>query len=156
MAVQNIAGAQRSAAPFSIRTIALPLAAIVLGTFMAILDNTVVNVALPSLERVFTVDLHAMQWIVTGYLLAQAAVIPLAGWLSDRFGAKRLYLISLALFALGSLLCALAPSAAMLIAFRMLQGLGGGMLMPIGMAFLYRLSPPEQRGMVMGVFGVPI
>src|SRR2546430_17252234 len=103
MAVQNVAGAQRNAAPFSIRTIALPLAAIVLGTFMAILDNTVVNVALPTLERVFTVDLHAMQWIVTGYLLAQAAVIPLAGWLSDRFGARRLYLISLALFALGSL-----------------------------------------------------
>src|SRR5207302_3742531 len=89
-------------------------------------------------------------------LFRSAAVIPLAGWLSDRFGAKRLYLISLALFALGSLLCALAPSAALLIAFRVLQGLGGGMLMPIGMAFLYRLSPPDQRGMVMGVFGVPI
>src|SRR5437763_10795213 len=111
MAVRNVAAAQRTAAPFSIRTIALPLAAIVLGTFMAILDNTVVNVALPTLERVFTTDLQAIQWIVTGYLLAQAAVIPLAGWLSDRFGAKRLYLLSLALFALGSLLCALAPSA---------------------------------------------
>src|SRR5437899_6060155 len=130
--------------------------AIDICTIMDILDNTVVNVALPSLERVFTVDLHAMQWIVTGYLLAQAAVIPLAGWLSDRFGAKRLYLISLALFALGSLLCALAPSTTLLIAFRVLQGLGGGMLMPIGMAFLYRLSPPDQRGLVMGVFGIPI
>src|ERR671923_1881995 len=148
MAVQNIAGAQR-AAPFSIRTIALPLAAIVLGTFMAILDNTVVNVALPTLERFFKVDLHQIQWVVTGYMLAQAAVIPLSGWLGDRFGAKRLYLLSIALFALGSALCALAPSSTMLIAFRVLQGLGGGMLMPLGMSFIYRLSPPNQRGLVM-------
>src|ERR687886_607954 len=156
MAVQNIAGAQRTAAPFSIRTIALPLAAIVLGTFMAILDNTVVNVALPTLERFFKVDLHQIQWVVTGYMLAQAAVIPLSGWLGDRFGAKRLYLISLSLFALGSALCALAPSSTMLIAFRVLQGLGGGMLMPLGMSFIYRLSPPDKRGLVMSVFGVPI
>jgi EmrB/QacA subfamily drug resistance transporter len=156
MAVQNVAGAQRSAAPFSIRTIALPLAAIVLGTFMAILDNTVVNVALPTLERFFKVDLHAIQWVVTGYMLAQAAVIPLSGWLGDRFGAKRLYLISISLFVLGSMLCAVAPSSTMLIAFRVLQGLGGGMLMPIGMSFIYRLSPPERRGLVMGLFGIPI
>src|SRR6266571_1569539 len=115
MAVQSIEGAQRGAAPFSIRTIALPLAAIVLGTFMAILDNTVVNVALPTLERFFKVDLHQIQWVVTGYMLAQAAVIPLSGWLSDRFGAKRLYLISISLFVLGSALCALAPSSTMLI-----------------------------------------
>src|SRR5436309_4935233 len=146
----------QAATPFRIGTIALPLAAIVLGTFMAILDNTVVNVALPTLERFFKTDLHAIQWVVTGYMLAQAAVIPLSGWLSDRFGAKRLYLISISLFALGSALCALAPSSTMLIAFRVLQGLGGGMLMPIGMSFIYRLSPPERRGLVMGMFGVPI
>ena len=156
MAVQSVAGAQRSAAPFSIRTIALPLAAIVLGTFMAILDNTVVNVALPTLERFFKADLHAIQWVVTGYMLAQAAVIPLSGWMGDRFGAKRLYLISISLFVLGSALCALASSSTMLIAFRVLQGLGGGMLMPIGMSFIYRLSPPERRGLVMGMFGIPI
>src|ERR671930_284459 len=156
MAVQSVAEAQRTAAPFSIRTIALPLAAIVLGTFMAILDNTVVNVALPTLERFFKVDLHQIQWVVTGYMLAQAAVIPLSGWMGDRFGAKRLYLISISLFALGSALCAVAPTSTMLIAFRVLQGLGGGMLMPIGMSFLYRLSPPERRGLVMGMFGVPI
>jgi EmrB/QacA subfamily drug resistance transporter len=89
-------------------------------------------------------------------MLAQAAVIPLSGWLGDRFGAKRLYLISLSLFALGSALCALAPSNTMLIAFRVLQGLGGGMLMPLGMSFIYRLSPPDKRGLVMSVFGVPI
>src|SRR5919205_1472363 len=118
MAVQNIAGAQRTAAPFSIRTIALPLAAIVLGTFMAILDNTVVNVAIPTLARFFKVDLHQIQWVVTGYMLAQAAVIPLAGWLGDRFGAKRVYIVALVLFTAGSVLCALAASAQALIAFR--------------------------------------
>src|SRR3954451_13896756 len=102
MAVQNVEAAQRTAAPFSIRTIALPLAAIVLGTFMAILDNTVVNVALPSLERFLKADLHEIQWVVSVYRLAQAALIPLSGWVGDRFGAKRLYLISISLFALGS------------------------------------------------------
>lgn len=145
-----------AAAPFSIRSILAPLTAIVLGTFMAILDNTVVNVALPTLERVFKTDLQLMEWVITAYMLAQAAVIPLAGWLSDRYGSKQVYVTSLTLFTLGSILCALAPSGPMLIAFRVLQGLGGGMLMPIGMSFLYRLAPPERRGAVMGAFGIPI
>lgn len=123
---------------------------------MAILDATVVNVALPTLQRVFSVDLATMQWVITGYMLAQAAVIPLAGWLSDRFNARRIYLIALALFTVGSALCALATSAPLLVVFRVLQGLGGGMLQPIGMSILYRLSPPERRGQVMGLFGIAI
>jgi MFS family permease len=97
-------------APFRIRAIAAPLVAIVIGTFMAILDTTVVNVALPTLGRVFGAGLGLLQWVITGYMLAQAAVIPLAGWFSDRFGAKRIYLTALVLFTLGSVLCALAPS----------------------------------------------
>lgn len=141
---------------FSVRSILAPLAAIVLGTFMAVLDTTAVNVALPTLERAFRSDLHLMQWTITGYALAQAAVIPLSGWLSDRFGAKRLYLIALVLFTLGSVLCAAAPSAGALVAFRVLQGLGGGMLLPIGMSFVYRLAPPARVGAVMGIFGIPI
>src|SRR5579859_356790 len=142
--------------PFSMRAILAPLVAIIIGTFMAILDNTVVNVALPTLVRVFKTDLQVIQWVVTGYMLAQAAVIPLAGWLSDRFGAKRLYVISIVLFTLGSALCAVAQTGPMLVAFRVLQGLGGGMLMPIGMSFTYRLAPPDKRGAVMGLFGIPI
>ena len=141
---------------FSLRAILAPVAAIVLGTFMAILDTTVVNVALPTLGRVFAADLSVLQWVITGYMLAQAAVIPLAGWFSDRFGAKRIYLTALVLFTAGSALCAAAQSAPMLVLFRVLQGLGGGMLMPVGMAVLYRLAPPDKRGMVMGAFGVPI
>jgi EmrB/QacA subfamily drug resistance transporter len=134
----------------------VPLIAIVLGTFMVILDNTVVNVALPTLGRVLDTDLSLLQWVISGYMLAQAAVIPLSGWLSDRYGAKRVYLISLVLFTLGSAVCGLAISAPMLITTRILQGMGGGMLMPIGMAVLYRLTPPERRGEIFGYFGIPI
>ena len=128
------------------RSLLVPLIAIILGTFMVILDTTVVNVALPTLGVVFGTDLSLLQWVITAYLLAQAAVIPLSGWLSDRFGARRVYLISLGLFTLGSVLCGLALSPEMLIGTRVLQGLGGGMMMPIGMAVLYRLTPPERRG----------
>src|SRR5918911_4360057 len=138
------------------RAILVPLIAIVLGTFMVILDNTVVNVALPTLGRVFATDLGLLQWVISAYMLAQAAVIPLSGWLSDRFGAKRVYLISVVLFTTGSALCGLAINGEMLVATRVLQGLGGGMLMPIGMAVLYRLTPPERRGAILGLFGLPI
>jgi EmrB/QacA subfamily drug resistance transporter len=141
---------------FTIRSILAPLFAIVIGTFMAILDTTVVNVALPTLGRVFNADLRVLQWVITAYMLAQAAVIPLAGWFSDHFGAKRVYLTAITLFTAGSVLCALAPSAELLVVFRVLQGLGGGMLMPVGMSFLYRLAPPDKRGAVMGGFGVPM
>src|SRR6266567_4081734 len=98
----------------------LPLVAIIMGTFMVILDNTVVNVALPTLGRVFSTDLGLLQWVITAYMLAQAAVIPLSGWLSDRFGAKRVYLTSLILFTIGSALCGLAQSAQMLVVTRVL------------------------------------
>src|ERR1700716_3051841 len=140
----------------SARSLLLPLVAIIIGTFMVILDNTVVNVALPKLGTVFATDISLLQWVIGAYMLAQAAVIPLSGWISDRFGAKRVYLISLVLFTLGSALCGLAQSGEMLIATRVLQGLGGGMLMPIGMAVLYRLTPPERRGAIFGLFGLPL
>src|SRR5437764_11789680 len=142
--------------PQSNRTILVPLIAIILGTFMVILANTVVTVALPQLGKFFATDLTLLQWVITGYFLAQAAVIPLAGWLSDRFGAKRIYLISVVLFTAGSALCGLATSAPMLVAPRVLQGLGGGMLMPMCMAVVYRLTPPERRGAIMGIFGLPL
>jgi EmrB/QacA subfamily drug resistance transporter len=140
----------------SARSLLLPLVAIIIGTFMVILDTTVVNVALPTLGRVFGTDIGLLQWVIGAYMLAQAAVIPLSGWISDRFGAKRVYLTSLVLFTLGSALCGLAQSGEMLIGMRILQGLGGGMLMPIGMAVLFRLTPPERRGQIFGLFGLPL
>src|SRR5258707_1749173 len=139
----------------SARSLLLPLVAIIIGTFMVILDTTVVNVALPTVGRVFATDISLLQWVIGAYMLAQAAVIPLSGWVSDRFGAKRVYLISLVLFTLGSALCGLAQSGEMLIGTRILQGLGGGMLMPIGMAGLFRLTPPQRPGQGFGPFGLP-
>jgi EmrB/QacA subfamily drug resistance transporter len=133
-----------------------PMLTVIVGTFMVVLDNTVVNVALPQLGQVFGAELSLLQWVITAYFLAQAAVIPLSGWMSDRFGAKRIYLISLVLFSLGSALCGLAISAQTLIAARVVQGLGGGMLMPIGMAVLFRLTPPQRRGAIFALFGIPI
>jgi EmrB/QacA subfamily drug resistance transporter len=144
-------------APFSMRAILGPLIAIVVGIFMVILDGTAVNVALPRLQEDFNLaNLSLVQWTVIGYALAQAAVIPLAGWLSDRFGAKKVFLISVGLFTIGSGLCALANSVEMLITFRIIQGLGGGVVVPIAMAFIYRLSPPGKVGVVMGMMGIPI
>src|ERR671936_1865491 len=109
----------------STRSVLVPLIAIVLGTFMVILDSTVVNVALPTLGRVLNTDLSVLQWVISAYMLAQAAVIPLSGWLSDRFGAKRVYLTSLVLFTPGSALCESAINGQMLIATSVLQGKGG-------------------------------
>lgn len=145
-----------TAAPFRLSSIMAPLIAIIVGVFMVVLDSTAVNVALPKLVIDFNSTLSTLQWTVTGYALAQAAVIPLAGWLSDRYGAKPLFIASVILFTAGSALCSTATSANMLIAFRVLQGLGGGFVLPVAMSFTYRLSPPEKTGVVMGMMGVPI
>ncbi|GIO14739.1 MFS transporter [Cohnella xylanilytica] len=144
------------AAPFSMKKLVPPLLAIILGMFMVILDTTVVNVALPTLVKDFGTTLHALQWAVTGYTLALSAVIPLAGWMSDKFGSKRVFIASIALFTAGSALCAFAGSPEQLVVFRVLQGLGGGMVAPIGMAMVFQIAPPERRGTIMGTLGVPI
>jgi len=151
-------GALADAVPpaVSISAILAGLSAVILGSFMSILDATIVNVALPTFGRVFETNIQSLQWIITGYMLASAAVIPLSGWLSDRFGAKRVYLVALVLFTIGSVLCAIATSALTLTVYRVIQGLGGGMLMPVGMAILFRVAPPEKRGAVMGLFGIPM
>lgn len=134
----------------------LPLLALIIGGFMVILDSTAMNVALPKLVSDFHTQLPTLEWTVTGYMLATAAVIPLAGWLSDRFGAKTIFLTSIILFTLGSLLCATPDSAQWLIVFRIIQGLGGGFVMPVAMAYVYRLAPPNKIGIVMGLLGVPM
>jgi EmrB/QacA subfamily drug resistance transporter len=128
---------------------------VIVGSIMSILDTTIVNVALATLGR----DLHStvadIQWVVTGYMLSLAAVIPLTGWAARSFGAKRVYLISLVLFTLGSVLCGLASSTEELIAFRVLQGIGGGMILPIGQMMMANAAGPERMGRVMGIVAVP-
>lgn len=141
---------------FTIKEIIAPLLAVIIGTFMVLLDSTVVNVAVPTLVQYFDSPLHTMQWSIAAYTLALSAVIPLAGWLSDKFQPKRVFLISIGLFTIGSVLCAFAQTAEQLIAFRVLQGMGGGMVSPIGMAMVYRLAPPDKRGSVIGMFGIPL
>ncbi|MZQ82121.1 DHA2 family efflux MFS transporter permease subunit [Paenibacillus sp. 5J-6] len=141
---------------FKITSILVPLIAIISGIFMVILDSTAMNVALSKLVVDFNTDLPTIQWTVTGYMLATAAVIPLSGWLSDRFGAKQVFLTSVVLFTVASVLCATPNSAEWLIVFRILQGLGGGFVMPVAMAYVFRLSPPNKIGQVMGMLGVPI
>jgi EmrB/QacA subfamily drug resistance transporter len=130
---------------------------VVLGSIMSILDTTVVNVALPTFQRTFNVaNYSTVAWTVTGYTLALATVIPISGWAADRFGTKRLYMTALALFTLGSVLCALAWNIGSLVSFRVLQGLGGGMLMPLGMTILTRAAGAHRMGRLMAVLGIPM
>jgi EmrB/QacA subfamily drug resistance transporter len=128
---------------------------VILGSIMSILDTTIVNVALETLGR----DLHStvseIQWVVTGYMLSLAAVIPVTGWAARRFGAKRVYLVSLVLFTAGSALCGLANSTEALIIFRVLQGVGGGMILPIGQLIMADAAGPERMGRVMSIVAVP-
>ncbi|WP_341280673.1 MDR family MFS transporter [Paenibacillus sp. FSL H8-0537] len=141
---------------FSIKSILAPLLAIIIGMMMVILDSTVVNVAVPNLQEYFNSSLKTIQWTITGYTLALSAVIPLAGWMTDKFGAKRIFLITIALFTLGSILCALAQTPEQLVLFRIIQGVGGGMVSPIGMAMIFKMAPPNKRGAVMGMLGIPM
>src|SRR6185312_7122981 len=117
----------------------------VVGTFMVMLDQTVVNIALPRITTVFNVGVHETQLVVTSYMLALAIIMPATGFLSDTFGTKRMYLITMVLFTGGSLLCGLAWNNTSLVAFRIIQGLGGGMMMPLGMAMLFKAVPPQER-----------
>jgi DHA2 family multidrug resistance protein len=126
---------------------------VLIGTFMSILDTTIVNVALPQIG----IDLNAtanIEWVVSGYLLAIGVSQPVTGWLADKIGRKRVFTLSLGFFAVGSLLAALSPNLYFLIGFRILQGLGGGAMMPVGLAMVYELFPPHQRGTAMGIWGI--
>lgn len=141
---------------FSLKKILPELITIILGMIMVLLDNTVVNNAIPTIVDYFHTDLKTIQWTVTGYTLALAAVIPLAGWLTDKFGQKNVFMFTITMFTIGSFLCGVAQTPEQLIIFRIIQGLGGGMVTPIGMAMVFQLAPPEKRGSVMGVLGIPM
>jgi EmrB/QacA subfamily drug resistance transporter len=129
---------------------------IVLGMIMSILDTTIVNVALASLSKDLHTPLSDIQWVVSAYLLALAAVIPLSGWAVRRYGAYRIYMQALILFTLGSALCGLATTSGELIAFRALQGLGGGMLAPTGLTILVNAAGRDELPRVMSAIGVPM
>src|SRR3954447_8227400 len=130
--------------------------AVVLGAIMSVLSTTIVNVALETLSVQLDASLDNVQWVVTGYMLSLAAVIPVSGWAAVRFGAKRLYVISLVLFTAGSALCGLAWSLESLVVARVLQGLAGGLLVPIGQIALVKAAGPRNMARVMSAIGVPI
>jgi EmrB/QacA subfamily drug resistance transporter len=138
------------------RGVKIVAAVVVLGVIMSVLDTTIVNVALDTLSRDLHSPLSTIQWVSTGYLLSLAMVIPLAGWLSERFGSKRVWMVSVGVFAIGSALCGIAWSAGSLIFFRVLQGFGGGLIMPVGMSVLAQTAGPRHMGRVMSVIGVPM
>ncbi len=128
----------------------------VFGLFMDMMDSTVVNVALPSLSRDFHASTAAVEWTVTGYLLSLAVFIPAAGFLSDRFGTKRTYLLAMSLFVLASGACGQARSLQELVAFRLLQGVGGGMMTPVGTAMLSREFPGVERAKASAIMSIPM
>jgi EmrB/QacA subfamily drug resistance transporter len=138
------------------REILVLAAVVILGTIMTVLDLTVVNVAIPTLGSDLGASIPAIQWVLTGYMLAFATVIPVTGWAAERFGAKRVWLTALLLFLAGSVLAGAAWSVGSLIAFRVVQGLGAGMILPIGQTILAQAAGPQRMGRVMSVIGVPM
>jgi EmrB/QacA subfamily drug resistance transporter len=138
------------------RSVLILAGVVVLGAIMTVLDLTIVNVAIPTLRRDFDASIATIQWVLTGYMLAFASVIPLTGWASERFGAKRVWLASLLLFMLGSTLAGAAWSIESLIGFRVLQGLGAGMILPVGQTILAQAAGPQRMGRVMALIGVPM
>lgn len=134
-----------------------------LGLFMAVLDNTIVNVSLTAMQKSFGTDVNTIQWVITAYFLSQAAVIPAAGYLSTRFGLKRMFILALGIFTVGSLLCGLSPDIAgtdggdaLLIWFRVLQGIGGGMLFPLATSIAFGAFPPAERAASSAFVAIPV
>jgi EmrB/QacA subfamily drug resistance transporter len=123
---------------------------------MDLLDMTIITVAVPTLAQEFSASTTTIEWVVTGYLLSLAVFIPISGWLGDRFGTKRTFMAALSIFLGGSVLCGFAWDIDSLIAFRVVQGIGGGMLTPVGMAMLFRAFPPAERAAAAAVLAIPI
>lgn len=134
----------------------LPLAVTTIGSFMSILDTTIVNVALPSILQQFDARIEMGQLVLTSYLIALAIVIPLSGFLGEKVGMKRLYMLTLLCFTIGSALCGFAWNLPSLVVFRVIQGLGGGMLQPLGMAIVFSMISPLERARFMGFLGLPL
>jgi EmrB/QacA subfamily drug resistance transporter len=133
------------------------VAAIVLvGPTLAIMDSTIVSVILSQLQTAFHTDFQTISWVVSAYFLAQAAVLPIIGYVSDRIGSKVAFMTAMALFTAGSLLCSLAPTTEALIAFRVLQGIGGGALLPLSIAINFRNFPPNERSKISAILGIPL
>lgn len=132
----------------------LALIAVIVGAFVAILNNSLINVAIPKLTNVFGSTTDRIQWVLTGYMLASGVIIPISGYMGDRLGYKKFFILSLSVFTAGTLFCAVAWSDTSLIIARIIAGLGGGVIMPISMSIIYKIMPREQIGTALGLWGV--
>jgi DHA2 family multidrug resistance protein len=132
----------------------LVLGSVMIATFMAVLDATIVNVALSKIMASFGVSVDQVEWILTAYLLVFGVILPTSGWLADHWGYKRVFITGLILFTLGSFLSSLSWAFGILIFFRIIQGAGAGLLLPVGLAIITREFPPEKRGVALGFWSV--
>ena len=132
----------------------LALAVIVIGTFMAILDSSIVNIAVPKMMAVFNASTDQIEWVLTAYMLTMAAVLPMTGLLGERFGLKNVYVFALIVFTVGSFLCGISWNLPTMIVARIIQAIGGGMIMPISMTLIYKIVPREKIGLAMGFWGI--
>jgi len=130
--------------------------AVMAGTFMVVLDSTVVNVSLPHIAGSLSASIEESTWALTTYLAANAVILPITGWLANFFGRKRLLLLSVVGFTLTSVLCGMAPSLSFLIACRIVQGATGGVMQPLSQAIMLEAFPPRKRGQAMAVWGIGI
>lgn len=132
----------------------LSLLVVVIGTFMSILDSSIVNIAIPKMMSVFGISMDDAKWILTSYTLALGAIIPLTGYLQEVFGGKKIYMFALIVFTIGSMLCGFSWNNTSMIVFRIIQAIGGGMIMPVGMSLIYEIFPRDKIGMALGVWGI--
>src|SRR5450631_3252890 len=130
--------------------------AVMFATFMEVLDTTVVNVSLPHIAGSLSASIEEATWVLTSYLVANAIILPMTGWLASRFGRKRLLMMSVVGFTTASFFCGLAPTLGTLILFRIIQGATGGALQPLSQAVLLEAFPPHDRGKAMGFWGLGI
>lgn len=148
--MQSATRSKRSRLPYKWMVVIV----VMFGSFMSILDQTVINNALPSLQQAFHIDLNNLQWVVTAYTLTQGIVTPTTAFFANRLGTKRFYILALALFTLGSALCGFAWNLPALIAFRVVQAIGGATLFPLAITLLFSEFPPRQRGLATGILGI--
>ncbi len=132
------------------------LGVVMLGTVMSALDSSIVNVSLPNMMASFGASVDDIEWVITGYMLAFSTFMPLTAWLRDRMGYRALYISSLAVFTIGSVLCGIAPNLPTLVFARVIQALGGGAITPTGMAMIAEVFPPSERGRALGIWGVGV
>lgn len=134
----------------------IPVLIALIGALMSILDSSIVNVAIPTMMHVFNTDTSTIEWVVTVYMLALGVVVPFSGWAGERYGYKELYMASMAIFTIGSLLCSVSWSVSTLIIARVIQALGGGMIMPTTMTMIKRIVPQDKFGSAMGIIGIAL